>query len=343
MRTPPSRATSAGTRSRRSTPSCTRRMRSARRCRPTASRRRGRCGISSRSSRPSSPRHNGARESLAAMKLSEAAAPAPIRVVRDGGFDDLALLGHAAGGCLVYGGDARALSRLAGAQGASAVITTPDLANDVPASYALAVADHPEAAFYKLHEWLHRSSDFYWRDFATEIDQSADVSDRAYVAPKNVRIGARVVAEPNATIRERVVIGADSIVRAGVVLGMEGFEFKGPGMRQGRATRGEWDYGTTNVGVPHAGSVRIGARVEIQANSTVDRSVFRVPTSIGDDTKLDNLVHIAHNVQVGARCLIAAGAMLAGSITVDDEVWIGPSAVISSGVRIGKGAAIVIG
>ena len=277
------------------------------------------------------------------MKLSEAATHAPIRVIRDGSFDDLALLGHAAGSCLVYGGDARALSRLVRSQGASAVITTADLAKDVPATHAVAVADRPETAFYKLHEWLHRSSDFYWRDFVTEIDPSADVSDRAYVAPKNVRIGARVVVEPNVTIRERVVIGADSIVRAGVVLGMEGFEFKGPAMRQGRATRAEWDYGTTNVGVPHAGSVLIGARVEIQANSTVDRSVFRVPTSIGDDTKLDNLVHIAHNVQIGARCLIAAGAMLAGSTVVEDEVWIGPSAVLSSGLRIGKGAAIVIG
>jgi UDP-3-O-[3-hydroxymyristoyl] glucosamine N-acyltransferase len=277
------------------------------------------------------------------VKLSEVAAHAPIRVVRDGTFTDLGLLGHVADGGLVYAGDARALARLAKTAGAAALITTADLAADVPARLAVAVADSPERAFYEVDGWLHASSDFYGRDFATEIDPSAHVSDRAYVAPKNVRIGPRAVVEPNATVRERVVIGADSIIRAGVVLGMEGFEFKGPAMRQGRASRAEWDYGTTNVAVPHAGSVRIGERVEIQANSTVDRSVFRVPTSIGDDTKLDNLVHIAHNVRVGERCLIAAGAMLAGSTDVEDEVWIGPSAVISSGLRIGRGAAIVIG
>jgi UDP-3-O-[3-hydroxymyristoyl] glucosamine N-acyltransferase len=151
------------------------------------------------------------------------------------------------------------------------------------------------------------------------------------------------VVEPNATILERVAIGEDTIVRAGAVLGSEGFEFKGPAMRQGRAARAEWDYGTTNVAVPHAGSVEIGARVEIQANSTVDRSLFRLPTRIGDDTKIDNLVHVAHSVRIGARCLIAAGATLAGSVVVGDEVWIGPHAVISSGVRLGDRAAIVIG
>src|SRR5258706_164959 len=156
-------------------------------------------------------------------------------------------------------------------------------------------------------------------------------------------LGARVVVEPNATVLERVAIGQDTIIRAGAVLGSEGFEFKGPAMRQGRATRAEWDYGKTNVAVPHAGSVELGARVEIQANSTVDRSLFRLPTRIGDDTKIDNLVHVAHSVRIGSRCLIAAGATLAGSVVVGDEVWIGPHAVISSGVRLGDRSAIVLG
>jgi UDP-3-O-[3-hydroxymyristoyl] glucosamine N-acyltransferase len=277
------------------------------------------------------------------MKLSEVAARAPLRIVRDAEFDDLALLGGAASGrVLVYAGDARALDRLARTR-AAAVVTTAELASAVPSSLGLAVADHPEAAFYGLHGWLHSSSEFYWSDFATVIDASARVHQRAYVAPRGVRIGARVLIEPNATILERVTIGDDSVVRAGAVVGSEGFEFKGPAMRQGRASRAEWDYGTTNVAVPHAGSVEIGARVELQANSTVDRSLFRAPTRIGDDTKIDNLVHVAHSVRIGARCLIAAGATLAGSVVVGDEVWIGPHVVISSGLHLGDRSAIVIG
>ena len=277
------------------------------------------------------------------MKLGDAKTHAPLRVVRDADFDDLALLGASDGRVLVYAGDARSLERLAKTSAAAAVVTTAELAHNVASSLGLAVADRPESTFYDLHRWLHASTDFYWRDFATTIDPSARVHERAYVAPRNVRIGARVVVEPNATILERVAIGDDAIVRAGAVLGAEGFEFKGPAMRQGRAARAEWNYGTTNVAVPHAGSVEIGARVEIQANSTVDRSLFRLPTRIGDDTKIDNLVHVAHSVRIGARCLIAAGATLAGSAVIGDEVWIGPHAVISSGVRLGDRAAIVIG
>ena len=277
------------------------------------------------------------------MRLSEVAARAALRFVRDAEFDDLALLGASTGRVLVYAGDARALERLAKTSAAVAIVTTAELAGAVPSSLGLAVADHPEAAFYDLHRWLHASSGFYWSDFATVIDPSARVHARAYVAPRSVRIGARVVVEPNATILERVAIGDDTIVRAGAVVGSEGFEFKGPAMRQGRASRAQWDYGTTNVAVPHAGSVEIGARVEIQANSTVDRSLFRAPTRIGDDTKLDNLVHVAHSVRIGARCLIAAGATIAGSAVVGDEVWIGPHAVISSGVQLGDRSAIVIG
>lgn len=277
------------------------------------------------------------------MKISDAAARAPLRSVRDADFDDLALLGASAGRVLVYAGDARSLERLAKTNAAVAVVTTTELADAVPSSLGLAVAAHPEAAFYDLHRWLHASTEFYWRDFATTVDPSARVHERAFIAPRNVRIGARVIVEPNATILERVAVGEDTIVRAGAVLGSEGFEFKGPAMRQGRAARAEWNYSRNNVAVPHAGSVEIGARVEIQANSTVDRSLFRLPTRIGDDTKIDNLVHVAHSVRIGARCLIAAGATLAGSVVIGDEVWVGPGAVISSGVRLGDRSAIVIG
>ncbi|HUG07108.1 MAG TPA: UDP-3-O-(3-hydroxymyristoyl)glucosamine N-acyltransferase [Candidatus Limnocylindria bacterium] len=277
------------------------------------------------------------------MRLSDVAARAPLRPVRDADFDDLALLGASAGRVLVYAGDARSLERLARTSAAVAVVTTAELAGAVPASLGLAVASHPEGAFYDLHRWLHASSDFFWRDFPTTVDPSARVHERAFVASRSVRIGARVVVEPHATILERVTIGDDTIVRAGAVLGSEGFEFKGPAMRQGRAARAERDYGGNNVAVPHAGSVEIGARVEIQANSTVDRSLFRLSTRIGDDTKVDNLVHVAHSVRIGARCLIAAGATIAGSVVIGDEVWIGPHAVISSGIRLGDRSAVVIG
>src|SRR6266699_4594822 len=172
-----------------------------------------------------------------AMKLSAVTKRPTLPVVRDADFDDLSLLGAIDGRVLVYAGDARSLERLARTTAAAAVVTTAELADEVPPSLGLATADHPAAAFYDLHRWLHSSSDFYWRDFPSTIDPSARVHERAFIAPRSVRIGARAVVEPNATVLERVTIGDDAIVRAGAVLGSEGFEFKGPAMRQGRTAR----------------------------------------------------------------------------------------------------------
>jgi UDP-3-O-[3-hydroxymyristoyl] glucosamine N-acyltransferase len=276
------------------------------------------------------------------MRLGDVVALGRLRLVREGSFDDLGLIGPNSANALAYAVDERAIERL-GASPVAALVTTPELAERVDGAIGVATADRPEEAFYAIHRALHEKGDFYWRDFATVIHPTAKVHPRAYVAERGVRIGARVEIEPNVTIHERVTIGEDAIVRAGTVVGAEGFEFKGPAMRQGRASRAARDYGSRNERVPHAGSVEIGARVEIQATCTIDRSLFRLATAIGEDTKLDNLVHVAHSVRIGRNCLITAGTIIAGSVMIGDEVWIGPRSVISSGVRIDDRAAIVIG
>jgi UDP-3-O-[3-hydroxymyristoyl] glucosamine N-acyltransferase len=276
------------------------------------------------------------------VRLSEAAALISAHVERDGEFEDLGLIGPYARSCLVYAVDEHAVAKLA-ERPAAAVVTTVVLAPRVPNRIGVILSEAPERDFYTIHHALLTRTPFYWTDFPTVIDASARIHERAYVAPRNVRIGRRVVIEPHVTVLERVSIGDDSVVRAGTVLGSEGFEFKGPAMRQGRASRAARDYGSRTEPVPHAGSVRIGARVEIQASCAIDLSLFKAPTSIDDDTKLDNLVHVAHSVRIGRNCLIAASTMIAGSTTIGDDVWIGPGSVISSGLTIGDRAAIVIG
>jgi UDP-3-O-[3-hydroxymyristoyl] glucosamine N-acyltransferase len=276
------------------------------------------------------------------MQLAEIAPLARARVIRDAAFGDLGLIGPASRASLVYAVDEHSVRRLA-THPAAAVITTSALVDAVPGDMGVAASEDPERDFYAVHRALLERTDFYWKDFATLIDPSANVHERAFVAPRNVRIGARVVIEPNATILGRVTIDDDAVIRAGAILGSEGFEFKGPAMRQGRASRASRDFGARNERVPHAGSVHIGKRVEIQAGTAVDLGLFKAPTSVGDDTKIDNLVHIAHSARIGRNCLIAASTMIAGSTTIGDEVWIGPGSVISSGLLIGDRAAIVIG
>lgn len=265
------------------------------------------------------------------MNLSETAAIAGIEVVRDGAFESVGNVNHATPRRLVFLESEAWLPAVLAEKDVACVITTRALAGSFEPrpDLGVAVADEPRRSFFQLHNHLARNTAFYWTDFQTVIDGTAEIHPRAFIAPRNVRIGAGVVVEPDVTILERVEIGEGSIVRAGSRLGTQGFEFK--------------RLGDELLPVAHAGGVRLGRDVEVQANCTIDRSVFGGFTELGDGTKLDNMVHIAHNVRTGKRCLFAAKAMVAGSVTFGDDVWIGPAAAISSSITIGDRASITIG
>jgi UDP-3-O-[3-hydroxymyristoyl] glucosamine N-acyltransferase len=91
--------------------------------------------------------------------------------------------------------------------------------------------------------------------------------------------------------------------------------------------------------VPHPGRCRVSDDVEIGRNSTVDRGSVG-ETVIGPGTKIDALVHVGHNVRIGARCLIMAQTGIAGSTVVEDEVVLGGQAGLAGHLRVGAGARI---
>ena len=158
---------------------------------------------------------------------------------------------------------------------------------------------------------------------------------------RNVRLGAHCVIGDGVTIGDDselypqvtcypgTTVGQRAILHSGVRLGSDGFGFV-PG-RDGAAHRK----------IPHVGRCVIGDDVEIGANSCVDRGSVD-DTVIDDGTKLDNLVHIAHNVHVGKRCLILALAGIAGSSRVEDDVIIGGEVGVSDHVTIGRGARVLV-
>lgn len=158
---------------------------------------------------------------------------------------------------------------------------------------------------------------------------------------KNVRLGAHCVIgdgvsigedtqlHPQVTCYSGTTIGRRTVVHAGVRLGSDGF-----GYLPGRD-------GAPHRKIPHVGRCMIGDDVEIGANCCVDRGSVD-DTVIGDGTKLDNLVHIAHNVQVGRRCLILALAGIAGSSRVEDDVIIAGEVGVSDHVTIGRGARVLV-
>jgi len=126
-----------------------------------------------------------------------------------------------------------------------------------------------------------------------------------------------------------VVIKSGAIIRAGAVVGVDGYEHK-------RTSKGI-------LTVAHDGKAIIGENAEVGVNSNIVKGFSYRDTVVGSETKIDALVHYAHGAQCGSRCMIVASAMVAGHVTIGDDVWIGPNASISNRISIGDGAFVSLG
>jgi UDP-3-O-[3-hydroxymyristoyl] glucosamine N-acyltransferase len=142
-----------------------------------------------------------------------------------------------------------------------------------------------------------------------------------------VQIGSHCRLDPNVTIYPGTTLGDRVIVQAGAVLGSAGFGY----VRDSQTGRYEQ--------FPQVGRLVIEDDVEIGANSTVDRGALD-ETRIGRGTKIDNLVHVGHNVHIGQDVVIAAQTGLSGSAVVEDNVIIGGQVGIADHVRIEAGAIL---
>ena len=180
------------------------------------------------------------------------------------------------------------------------------------------------------------------------VKDSALVSDQAYVGPfchisegakisdgvvleshcyigKNVIIGKNTVIKSQVSIEENCRIGNNCVLHPGVVVGSDGFGYEFVSNRHNK--------------ISHIGGVFIDNFVEIGSNTVIDRGRFE-NTHIGEGTKIDNLVHIAHNVKVGCHCLLLAQCGIAGSTELDDFVVIAGQAGIVGHIKLGKASKV---
>lgn len=175
------------------------------------------------------------------------------------------------------------------------------------------------------------------------LDPTASIGARAIVGAGSV-IGPRTILEPAVQIGRDAVIGADCILQAGVVIrdrcilhdricihanaviGSDGFGYRPDGSGGMRK-------------LPHIGIVEIHSDVEIGACTTIDRGKFG-KTIIGEHTKIDNLVQIAHNVRIGRCCVLAAQVGLAGTVEIGDHCQLGAKCGVADHLRIGRGARL---
>ena len=233
---------------------------------------------------------------------------------------------------------------------ASAVIVTPQLAEAVRESpKPLLEVERPRVAFVQVLQMFAPP-----RNYEPGIDASARVGagtkigagvhiganavvgngvvleDGVALLPgvfvgDGCSIGAGTTIHPNAVIYRDVKIGRGCILHAGCVIGADGFGYVPVDMRA--------------MKVPHLGIVEVGDDVEIGANTCIDRAKTGV-TRIGSGTKIDNLVHIAHNVTVGLGCLIVAQAGVAGSVSIGNGVVLGGQAGLKDHITLGDGSRV---
>lgn len=161
-----------------------------------------------------------------------------------------------------------------------------------------------------------------------EVGAHTSIDSSVYLHP-TVEIGVDCRIAANVWIGAGVRIGDGCIIKAGAVIGSEGFGYL-------RDADGRW------VPKDHEWTVVIDNDVHIGANTCIDRGSWR-DTHIMTGARIDNLVHIAHNVRVGGNAVIVAGAEVSGSCVVGVGAWVGPKACIKERVRIGDAALVGIG
>jgi UDP-3-O-[3-hydroxymyristoyl] glucosamine N-acyltransferase len=233
-------------------------------------------------------------------------------------------------------------------------LTTEKFAANAPGNVAILITPAPYRAFVtvaqKLYPGAMRPSSLFEASgiaagalvHPTARLESGVVIDPAAVVGPRAEIGAGTLIGPTAVIGPQVRIGRDCvigagctivhtligdgvIIHAGTRIGQDGF-----GYVPGASGHGK---------VPQVGRVIIMDGVEIGANSTIDRGAIR-DTVIGEGTKIDNLVQIAHNVEIGRHCVLAAHTGISGSCTIGDYVMMGGRVGLTDNITVGSGAMI---
>ena len=168
-------------------------------------------------------------------------------------------------------------------------------------------------------------SGYFAKEVGKKNSDGVVIGDGCYIAD-GVTIGEGSVIYPNVTLLHGVNIGKNCIIQSGTVVGSEGFGYA-------------HDSSGKHIKIHHFGGVVIGDDVEIGANCAIDRAVFGV-TTIKDGTKIDNLVHIGHNCEIGQNSIITGQCGLAGSSKLGRSVMLGAQSGVAGHIAVGDGAIV---
>ncbi len=245
-------------------------------------------------------------------------------------------LNEAGAGCLTFARSFDQVKKHAEKlTGAVVICPSPNEGELVLSSYTLLITDNPRLSFMRaVAKHFGRAQPPAGVHPTAVVDPTACVDSSAHVGAfcaigADCVVGPGTVIRPHVTIYDNVRVGANCRINSGTVIGADGFGYE-------RNSAGELEK------FPHIGGVVIGDNVEIGSNTSIDRGSLG-DTRIESRARIDNLVHISHNVRVGEDAAVIALSMLGGSVDVGKGAWIAPGAVIMNQITVGEHATVGLG
>ncbi len=198
---------------------------------------------------------------------------------------------------------------------------------------AIIIVANPKLTFLRIVEkFFHHIEKYFIHEKAfveKEAKIAAEVFIGAFTYIGNSEIGKGTKIYGNCYIYDNVKIGENVTIHAGTVIGSDGFGYQ-------RNEKGEMEK------FPHIGGVVIEDNVEIGANTCIDKGTLG-NTLIKKGAKIDNLVHIAHNVVIGEDAVVIANSMIGGSTIIGDKAWVAPSVAVMNSISIGENSTLGLG
>ena len=261
------------------------------------------------------------------MKLSNYT-PASATIARDAEFARLGSGDADCKGLLAYADSLKYLKKALGNKSLTCLITTPELAKQVPERVGLMMATNPRDAFYSVHlQFINESR--YGLPFEPSIGMSCRIHPSAQVA-EGCRIGDNVTIGEQVIVRAPVWIGSNVTIESGAKLGIDGILYnrtsKGPRL------------------IPHGGYVKIHDHAILMTNSVVVRSVHDTDlTEVGESALIGLASIVGHEAKVGARAIISNQCVIARKSIVGTDAFLGTQSMVKENICIGACANVMAG